>query len=220
MSTWQFGDLPMFRHDLLVVDPPWAFDNWSRKGTKKGALRHYQTLQLNEIKNFRIGELAGPDCLLLLWATECMREQAHDAMRHWGFVYKSAIIWHKRTRADNAHMGTGYRVRTMHEPILIGTLGNPQHKPFPSIFKGVARHHSQKPEEFYSMIDRYCPRLTYRADIFARTARPGWVSFGDQIGLFEPDSPRGKQKISIDRDFTQEANHSTPLLAHLDGVGA
>jgi hypothetical protein len=50
--------------------------------------------------------------------------------RAWGFKPISEIVWLKRYPSGKARIGTGYRVRTMHEPILVCTVGNPGHKPF------------------------------------------------------------------------------------------
>lgn len=188
MSDWQFGPLQMFGYDLLVVDPPWDFENYSDAGTGKGADPHYDVLPIDKIKAFRMGDLARGDCLMLLWATGCMLPQCMDAMRAWGFTYKSEIIWRKVTRNGKLRMGTGYRVRTMHEPILVGTMGNPLHKPFPSIIDGIAREHSRKPDEFYRMVDRYAGRLSFRADVFCRQSRPGWASFGNEATKFDAEA--------------------------------
>jgi N6-adenosine-specific RNA methylase IME4 len=69
----------------------------------------------------------------------------------------SEIVWLKRYPSGKARIGTGYRVRTMHEPILVCTVGAPQHKPFPSTFDGVAREHSRKPDEFYDLVLSHTP---------------------------------------------------------------
>jgi N6-adenosine-specific RNA methylase IME4 len=129
----------MFGYDVIVADPPWDFENYSDAGTRKGADPHYDVMSLGNIKALRVGELARRDALLLMWATECMRPQAQDVMQAWDFTYKSAFIWRKLTINGKPRMGTGYRVRSMHEPVLLGTNGNPKHGAFPSIFDGVAR---------------------------------------------------------------------------------
>lgn len=37
-----FGQLCPLWYDLIVIDPPWDFRNYSAAGTKKGADPHYQ----------------------------------------------------------------------------------------------------------------------------------------------------------------------------------
>jgi N6-adenosine-specific RNA methylase IME4 len=136
MAAWQFGGLAMFGYDLIVADPPWDFENYSDAGTKKGADPHYSVMVLKDIKALPVHELARGDCLLLLWTTgwAIATGQAQEVARAWGFKPISEIVWLKRYPSGKARIGTGYRVRTMHEPILVCTIGNPQHKPFPSIF--------------------------------------------------------------------------------------
>jgi N6-adenosine-specific RNA methylase IME4 len=81
-----------------------------------------------------------------------------DVARAWGFKPISEIVWLKRYPSGKARIGTGYPVRTMHEPILVCTVGNPRHHPFPSTFDGVARGHSRKPDEFYDLVLSYSRR--------------------------------------------------------------
>lgn len=188
---WPFADLPMFGFDFFMVDPPWRFELYNEEsGSKKGAAAHYVTMSLDAIKALPVGALAARDALMWLWcpAWAIATGQAQEVARAWGFQPKSEIVWLKRTINDRDRVGPGYRVRTMHEPILLCTVGNPEHKPFPSIFKGLAREHSRKPDEAYRLIDLHCPNLRGRADLFSRTTRPGWTAWGDQIGHFDKEA--------------------------------
>jgi N6-adenosine-specific RNA methylase IME4 len=54
------------------------------------------------------------------------------------------------------------------KPILVCTVGAPQHKPFPLIFDGVAREHSRKPDEFYDLVLNHTPHAMWRADLISR----------------------------------------------------
>jgi N6-adenosine-specific RNA methylase IME4 len=105
--------------------------------------------------------------------------------RAWGFRPISEIVWLKRYPSGSARIGTGYRVRTMHEPILVCTVGNPQHKPFRSTFDGIAREHSRKPDEFYDLVLSYTPQAFRRADLFSRQSRPGFEGWGNEHGNFD-----------------------------------
>lgn len=183
-AGWQFGALKMFGYDLISADPPWSFALYSAAGAEKSASAQYGVMSFEDIKALRVGDLAAPDCLLLLWCCEWMDPaQRSELLRAWGFTYRSAFMWRKTTVNGKVRMGPGYRVRTMHEPVLVATIGNPRHRPFPSIFDGVAREHSRKPEEFYALIDACCPG-TRRADLFSRQVRPGWDGFGNELEKF------------------------------------
>ncbi len=69
----------------------------------------------------------------------------------------------------------------------MATLGNPK-QAFapPTIFDGIAREHSRKPDEFYDLCDRVMPHAR-RADVFAREQRPGGHAFGNEITKFNPE---------------------------------
>lgn len=182
---WPFGALSMFGYDVIVADPPWDFALYSEAGEAKSAKAHYATMSLDAIAALRVGDLARGDCLLLLWCCEWVPPAGRQAVLDaWGFTYKTSLVWRKTTASGKVRMGPGYRARTMHEPILLATMGNPRHRPFPSVIDGLAREHSRKPEEFYAAVDACCPN-TRRADLFARQVRPGWEGFGDELGKFE-----------------------------------
>jgi N6-adenosine-specific RNA methylase IME4 len=106
-------------------------------------------------------------------------------VRAWGFTPQSEMVWRKLTASGKPRMGTGYRVRTLHEPILVATIGHPTHKPLPSLFDGVAREHSRKPDEFYGIVTGHTPAALRRADLFARETRPGFDGWGNEIGKFD-----------------------------------
>lgn len=185
--NWVFAPLQLLSYDVIVADPPWDFENYSAAGTKKGADPHYNVMPLSAIKTIPVGELARGDCLLLLWTTgwAMATGQAQEVARAWGFNPLSEIVWLKRTASSAFRVGTGYRVRTMHEPILLGTTGKPPHKPFPSVFNGLARQHSRKPDEFYELVLKHTPLALRRADLFSRETRAGFDAWGNERGKFD-----------------------------------
>lgn len=192
-ALWQFGDLQMFGYDLIVADPPWSFELYSEAGASKSAQAHYATMPLEEIAGLRVGDLARGDCLLLLWCCEWISPGARQhILDRWGFTYKTTIVWRKVTRAGKVRMGPGYRARTMHEPCILATIGNPQHSPFPSVIDGVAREHSRKPEEFYRLAEGATPNAR-RADLFSRQRRTGWEAFGNEAEKFGAKLPEAAE---------------------------
>jgi N6-adenosine-specific RNA methylase IME4 len=52
-----------------------------------------------------------------------------------------------------------------------------------TILYAPRREHSRKPDEFYAMVESLLPGVR-RADWFAREARPGWVSIGNDVERF------------------------------------
>jgi N6-adenosine-specific RNA methylase IME4 len=182
---WPFNELRPLSADLIVADPPWDFALYSAKGEAKSEKRHYRTMPLAAIKALPIGHLARGDCLLLLWGRLCMLPEAIETVGAWGFTYRSALVWQKVTRLGRPSIGTGYRVRSMAEIVLVATVGAPRHKPFPGLFPGERREHSRKPDSFYELVDKCAPDLVWRLDLFSRQTRPGWQAWGDESTKFD-----------------------------------
>lgn len=188
MSDWPFGDMPPLSYDVIVCDPPWRFRTWSETNQAKSASRHYDLMMTDDIKRLPVGDLAQKDCLLLLWATAPMFPHALDVLSAWGFQYKSQMVWRKLTANGKPRMGTGYWARTMHEPVIIASVGKPRKfSAFPSVFDGVAREHSRKPEEFYALVNKHTTGLR-RADLFSRASRAGFDAFGFEVGKFDKEA--------------------------------
>jgi N6-adenosine-specific RNA methylase IME4 len=185
MRNWPFEDLTPFSYDLIVIDPPWPWKTYSSKGTKKSPQAKYKLMTLEEIGLLPVMDLARSPCLLACWGTVPQMHKQIEVIGRWGFKYQSAAMWHKVYPSGKTAMGTGYRVRSMVEPVFLATLGNPKYKPLPGLFQGIRREHSRKPDEFYDLVERHCPQLTSRADLFARQRRPGFDPFGDEVGKFD-----------------------------------
>jgi N6-adenosine-specific RNA methylase IME4 len=172
-------------YEVLSVDPPWRFRTWSETNQAKSASRHYDLMMIDDIKALPVGQLAQGDCLLLLWATAPMLPQALDCMKAWGFAYKSTMVWRKVTASGKVRMATGYWARSMHEQVLIGCIGKPRKfSAFPSLFDGLAREHSRKPDEFFNLVAKHTAGLR-RADVFGRQTRSGWDCFGHESTKYD-----------------------------------
>lgn len=183
--TWPFGDLRPFQFDLLAIDPPVRFDTYSEKGEAKSPQAQYETMSWDELAAFPVNQLAQRDCWCFLWTCAPSLDKAMGLLKTWGFTYVSRITWRKVTKAGKPRMGPGYIVRTLTEDVLIGRCGSPAYaKALPSIFDGIARRHSEKPEEFYSLVEGFAPDAT-RLDMFSRRTRPGWSAFGKEAGKFD-----------------------------------
>jgi N6-adenosine-specific RNA methylase IME4 len=186
--------------DLIMADPPWTFVTRSPKGiTPKGAGGQYRTMTLLDIAALPVAEVAARHCLLWLWATNPMLPQAFEVMQAWGFTYKTAGTWVKRTRTGKIGFGTGYLLRSANEPFLIGTRGQPRtsrnvrsvvtsgedatDQPSMITIEGLVREHSRKPDEAYIAAETLMPAAR-RLDMFSRQRRLGWTAWGDEVDKF------------------------------------
>lgn len=174
-------------YDLIMADPPWSFRTYSDKGHGKSAQTHYACLGGDAIRALPVADLAAPDCLLWLWATNPMLPQALETLAAWGFAYSTAGVWVKRTRTGRLAFGTGYRLRCSHEPFLIATRGKPRNtRAVRSVVEGLVREHSRKPEEAFAAAEALMPDAR-RVELFSRARRPGWDVWGDETDLFTPE---------------------------------
>lgn len=171
---------------LIMADPPWKFDTYSERGvTGKGAGGQYQVQPLDLIKAMPVEALAASDCVLWLWATNPMLPQAFEVMSAWGFEFKTAGHWVKRTVNGKLAFGTGYLLRCAGEPFLIGTRGRPKtSRSIRSVVEGPIRDHSRKPEEAFAAAEAMCGEVA-RLELFSHKPRPGWVVWGKDVFKFE-----------------------------------
>lgn len=167
--------LPDKLYGVIYADPEWQFEVRSERGLDRAADNHYPTSDLATIKARPVGTLAAPDCVLFMWATVPMLPQALEAMRFWGFTYRSQFAW------DKIEQGTGYWNRNQHEILLLGTKGSvPCPAPgtqWPSLISSRPGVHSEKPDWAYELIEDYFPSLPM-IELNARRLRPGWDAWG------------------------------------------
>ena len=183
----EFIDLrPAGGFGLIMADPPWSFDNWSAEGEGKNAKAHYACTGLDWIKAMPVSVMAADDRLLWLWATNPMLPQAIETLAAWGFAFKTAGHWAKRTRTGKLAFGTGYILRCAGEPFLIGTRGAPRcARNVRCVIEGPVREHSRKPDEAFAAAERLLPDAR-RLELFSRQPRAGWRNWGDQAEKFGP----------------------------------
>ena len=117
-----------------------------------------------------------------------MLPQAFAVMDAWGFTFKTAGHWAKRTRKGKLAFGTGSVLRCAGEPFLIGTRGTPRTtRSVRSVIEGKVREHSRKPAEAFTAAEQLMPDAR-RLELFSRQHRPGWSAWGDQVGKFKEAS--------------------------------
>ena len=169
--------LPERCYGVIVADPEWRFEPWSREtGMDRAADNHYPTSVTEVIAARDVPSIAADDCVLWLWATIPMLPHALTVMAAWGFDYVSHYAWGKDK------IGTGYWSREKHELLLIGIRGKivcpAQGEQFDSLIMAPRGEHSEKPECFLEMIERYFPTLP-KIELNRRgPPRPGWDAWG------------------------------------------
>jgi N6-adenosine-specific RNA methylase IME4 len=186
--------LPRPRHyRVIYADPPWTFATYSRKGKGRSPEAYYDCLSVEDIAALPVREWAAKDCVLFLWATDPLLERAFAVIRAWGFTYKTVgFYWAKLNKSGprlvyddrSFFTGLGFWTRANPEPCLLATRGHPRRRSagVKRLVISPRREHSRKPEEVYERIEALCegPYL----EMFARSSRPGWDSWGLETGAF------------------------------------
>ena len=163
------------QYRVIYADPPWSYND--KQDTEKlgGAVKHYPTMQLEEICSLPVP--AEKNAVLFLWTTSPMLEDAFKVVNAWGFKYKSSFVWDKVSHV----MGHYNSVR--HELLLICVKGSCMPdvpKLYDSVVSIERTEHSRKPEEFRQMIDNLYP-IGERLEMFAREASAGWDVWGNMV---------------------------------------
>jgi len=175
------------KYDIIYCDPPWDYKGQvqhAKKGepTTGGAIKHYSTLALSDLKKFDIPSICSDDCLLFLWSTSPHLDQAIDLMKSWGFAWATVgFAW------DKQKVNPGFYTMSQVELCLIGKRGRiPQPRGARNIRQFVSQargEHSAKPAEVRTRIEQMFPTQR-KIELFARAKVAGWDAWGDEI---EPD---------------------------------
>lgn len=204
--------LPKQRHGVIVCDPPWRYEPYSREtGMDRAADNHYPTADVESIAvSHDVPSIAAPDCVLFLWATVPMLTHALWLIDHWRFTYKSQFVWIKDK------FGTGYWNRNAHELLLIATQGIVP-TPAPgtrerSVIQAPVTKHSAKPEIILEYIEGWYPTLP-KVELNRRgPARPGWTVWGN-----ESEQTNTERAASCPATVVPELS---PVIPHPSGEGS
>lgn len=199
------------KYKIIYADPAWSFKTYSDAGKDRSPDNHYKVMNLQDIKNMPIKSIADKDCILFMWVIDTMIPEALEVIKSWGFKYKTVgFTWTKINKSakldkidssKDVFCGMGYWTRANDERVLVGfkqeeeqtdneicllaSTGSPKRVSM-SVRRAVLdyrREHSRKPDQVYDRIEQLMGDIP-RIELFARTERPGWDVWGDQIDKF------------------------------------
>ena len=178
----------------ILADPPWQFQNRTGKmAPEHKRLSRYPTMTLDAICDLPVEAVADARAHLYLWVPNALLPEGLKVMEHWGFKYKSNLIWYK-VRKDGGpdRRGVGFYFRNVTEILLFGVRGKDVRtldagRSQENIIATQKREHSRKPDEQYDLIEAcsWGPRL----EMFARGPRKNWTVWGNQDDDYQPDWP-------------------------------
>lgn len=194
-------NFPATPFGCVLADPPWAFETYGKKHTTphRGAQDHYGVTQTADLARLPVAAVAARDCALFMWVVDSHLPDALALGKAWGFEFKTcAFVWVKSKAGGWPHVGMGYWTRKQTEQCWLFTKGSPKRrgKGVEQIIHCPRGAHSAKPEQQYEMIERLVggPYL----EMFARTSRKGWTSWGNETGL------RDASLFTATEDATQQ----------------
>jgi N6-adenosine-specific RNA methylase IME4 len=168
----------------ILADPPWQFQNQTGKvAPEHRRLLRYPTMELKEISELPVSQLAAAKSHLYLWVPNALLQEGLKVMEAWGFTYKSNLVWYK-TRKDGGPdgRGVGFYFRNVTELILFGVRGSMRTlspgRTQVNLIASRKREHSRKPEEIYDLVEACSPGPYL--EIFARFPRDGWSQWGNE----------------------------------------
>ena len=188
------SELGTNKFSTVLADPPWQFQNKTGKmAPEHKRLSRYPTMTLQEIKDLPVEAIVEDRAHLYLWVPNALLPDGLEVMKHWGFEYKSNIVWYKiRKDGGPDRRGVGFYFRNVTEMLLFGVRGKDvrtlrRGRTQENIISSRKREHSRKPDEQYEIIEEcsWGPRV----EIFARGPRKGWIVWGNQSEKYEPDWP-------------------------------
>jgi len=175
------------KYNVIYADPPWTFKTFSDKGKDRSPENHYNVMSLQDICNLPVNNIANDDSVLLMWVVDPLLDKAFKVIEAWGFKYKTVgFTWAKTNKKSMGFFtGLGYWTRGNPEMCLLATKGKPKRisKSVPQLVVEQRREHSRKPDIMYNHIENLLegPYI----ELFARTQRSGWDSWGNQTDKFK-----------------------------------
>jgi len=176
--------LPNKRYQLILADPPWAYNTRNNINTKfgGGAMAHYPVMDYKDIAELPIPRICEDDCVLWLWAVFPKLKEALYVIEKWGFTYKTiGFNWVKTNKHNNKpFFGIGYYTKSNSEVCLLASKGKtikPATNSISSIIMSPREQHSKKPDIVRTHLERLYPDIT-KIELFARQKVENWDSWG------------------------------------------
>jgi len=189
------------KYDILYIDPPWKFNARSNTNTKfgGGAMKHYPTMTMSEIKKLDFSLLLKDNGLAYVWVTLAKLPECINAIQSKDLQYATTgFVWVKLKGSSDTPTDTHryYMDDTYYRPFFgVGnyTASNAEiclifrknkmikyEQKVSQIIISKIEEHSKKPKEAYDLLNTMYPNAD-KLEIFARNSYEGFDSIGNQF---------------------------------------
>ena len=179
-------------YDVIYADPPWNYPQ-QRPGGMNNAADHYDVMTLDDIAALPEWGLLNNPGVVFMWATSPLLAESIKLGEMLGLHYRGIeFVWVK-TKKDGSPMGAAGIRPSIVKPLtelVLGFSNKRTGRPLPLSSESVVqtvfapkREHSRKPDEVAERIESLYPSAS-KLEMFARTTRPGWDVFGNEVGKF------------------------------------
>lgn len=198
MSAYaRFADMSRGSYDIILADPPWLYAGSPSKDQAAG--KHYDCMSVEQlVEAHPVADLLTKRGILFLWATGPRLMDAMDFIQRSGLYFRGVPFNWVKTNSSGRPVGAqGVRpsiVKPTSEFVLAASKVR-SGRPLPLLSERIRQvvmaprgDHSSKPEQVQRRIEHmYGPRR--RLEMYARTLRFGWDSFGNDPALFDRLAP-------------------------------
>ena len=184
----------MKKYQIIYADPAWQYKD-KIKHHGGSAESHYDTMDIQDIKDLPINNISDENCVLFLWVTFPLLIEGLSVIESWGFKYKTlGFVWIKANKRDSTDqpkffdtgldefLGMGNWTRSNSEVCLIGVKGKPKRVDtnIRQLVYYPIMQHSKKPPIVRDKIVKLCGDIP-RVELFARQKIDGWDVWGNEV---------------------------------------
>ena len=76
-------NFPNKKYNIIYADPPWHFENWNNEKAQTNPLNHYPTMNMKEIHNLPVKNIAAEDCFLFMCCTDPLFNKQIPIFESW-----------------------------------------------------------------------------------------------------------------------------------------
>lgn len=194
-------------YDILYIDPPWQFNKRSNTSTKfgGGAMAHYSTMPMSEIKALDFSLPLKPNALVYCWITLAKLQECITAIQSptlklvaTGFVWiktnpklSTSIIttdkpqiYYQNKGYSKPFYGVGNYTASNAEICLIFRKGKmlKYENKVSQVIISPRDKHSKKPIEAYDKLETMYPHSKFsKLELFARNTMAYFDTIGDEL---------------------------------------